>query len=67
MQKFIPFKILEQYKLNYGDTVTFSFKDKRKQSIAFRSKDKNNYAYQSEILNTIQVEQMIFDYFVEHE
>lgn len=66
MMKYIPFQMLEQYKLNNGDTLTISMRDKSKESIAFAFKEEN-FSFKNVSLTAIQAEQVIFDYLVEHE
>jgi hypothetical protein len=64
--QFIPFQVLKLYNLNNGDTLTLSMRDKSKESIVFAFKGEN-FSFKNMSLTAIQVEQMIFDYLVEHE
>lgn len=71
MTKYVPFQMLKLYSLNQGDTLTMSTRDKSKETIAFEkiadTWGQENYSFKNLTLSPLQVEQMIFDYFVEHE
>lgn len=63
----VPFQFLSSFKLNYGDTITISMKDKSKETMIFAFKEEDNFSFNNLAFNTKQVEQIIFDYLVVHE